>query len=160
MADGGKKLSIVCFSGDFDRAIAVFTLASGAAAVGYRVNLFFTFWGLDIVKAKTGRSFTGRGLLARSFGFLMGGRLNLPLSRFNFLGLSPRLLTGLMRKRNVATLDELIDASRALKVNFYACEMAMQIMGLTRTDLVPDVQEILGVAKFLELADGGQVLFI
>src|ERR1035437_4630170 len=83
-----KKLSIVAFSGDFDKLIAVFTLASGAAAVNYEVNLFFTFWGLDILKNKRGRRFIGKGILARFFNFLLGGRNNLPLSRLNFAGLS------------------------------------------------------------------------
>lgn len=70
---GVRKLSLIAFSGDFDRLTAVFTLATGAAAVGYEVNIFFTFWGLDAIKRKQGRSFTGRGFLSRVFGFMMGG---------------------------------------------------------------------------------------
>lgn len=155
-----KKLSIVSFSGDFDRAIAVFTLATGAAAVGHEVNLFFTFWGLNIVKQKRGRMALGRGLLERVFNFLMGGRGCLPLSRLNFGGASPRLMTGMMRKHNVATLDELVDAAKALQVNFYACEMAMVILGLRKDDLIPEIRDVLGVATFLERSSGGEVLFI
>jgi len=147
-------------SGDFDKAIAVFTLASGAAAVNYEVNLFFTFWGLNAVKRVTGRSWIGRGLLAHSFNFLLGGRRNLPLSRLNFAGASPILMTRLMKSRNVATLSELFQAAITLGVNFYACEMAMQVLGLERQDLIPEVKEVLGVAKFLELSQGGQTLFI
>lgn len=67
MADSKKKLSIVCFSGDFDKAVAAFTMASGAAAVNYEVNLFFTFWGLNIIKKRPGRTWIGKGLLARIF---------------------------------------------------------------------------------------------
>jgi peroxiredoxin family protein len=154
------KLSIVCMSGDFDKAIAVFTLASGAAAVNYEVNLFFTFWGLNLIKRKTGRSFIGKGALARFFNFLLGGRKNLPLSRLNFAGASPPLMTRLMRSRNVATLTELFQASLALGVNFYACEMAMHVLGLQRDDFIPQVKDILGVAAFLELSQGGKTLFI
>ncbi len=69
---GVRKLSLIAFSGDFDRLTAVFTLATGAAAVGYEVNIFFTFWGLNAIKRKQGRSFTGRGFLSRVFGFMMG----------------------------------------------------------------------------------------
>jgi len=155
-----NKLSIICMSGDFDKAIAVFTLASGAAAVNYEVNLFFTFWGLDILKNKRGRRFIGKGILARFFNFLLGGRKNLPLSRLNFAGLSPLLMTGLMKSRNVATLSELYDAAVALGVNFYACEMAMHVLGLERNDFVPEVKDVLGVATFLEISKGGQTLFI
>ena len=75
-----KKLSIICFSGEFDKAIAAFTMATGAAAVNYEVNLFFTFWGLNIVKNKKGRSFVGTGILAKTFGFLMGGFKTMPYS--------------------------------------------------------------------------------
>jgi len=154
-----KKLSLIGFSGDFDKAIALFTLASGAAAVGYEVNIFFTFWGYNAIKKIKGRSTQGTGFLGRFFNFLMGGFNNLPLSRLNFLGLSPLLMTYMMKKQNVATLQELMDASIALNVNFYACEMSKVIMG-TKTDDFINIKETLGVAKFLKLAECGQVLFI
>ena len=67
-----KKLSIIVFSGDFDKLTASFTLATGAAAVGYEVNLFFTFWGLDAIKQKQGRAFIGKDWLTKLFGFMMG----------------------------------------------------------------------------------------
>ena len=155
-----KKLSIISMSGDFDKAIAVFTLASGAAAVGYEVNLFFTFFGLDIIKEKKGRHFLGKGLPARFFNFLLGGRNNLPLSRLNFGNLSPVLMTAMMKSKNVATLEELFRASIDLDVNFYACEMAIHILGLKREDFIPELKDIIGVASFLEISDGGQTLFI
>src|SRR5659263_452292 len=91
-----KKLSIISFSGDFDKLVAAFTLATGSAAVGYDVNIFFTFWGLNAIKKKKGRAFTGKGFLARFFGFLMGGINNVPLSRLNFLGSSPKLMTHML----------------------------------------------------------------
>lgn len=155
-----KKISIVVFSGDFDRAVAAFTIATGAAAIGYKVNLFFTFWGLNIIKNKKGRTFIGKGLLARFFNFLLGGKKNLPLSRLNFLGLSPYFMTFLMKKRNVATLIELIDAAITLKINFYACEMSMNILGIKKEDFIPEIKEVLGVAKFLEYSEGGDRIFI
>lgn len=155
-----KKLSIIVFSGDFDKLVAAFTLASGSAAVNYEVNLFFTFWGLNAIKVKKGRSFTGKGILARTFGFLMGGINKVPLSRLNFAGASPKLMTHLMRKRNVATLDELIEASKAMNVNFYACEMSMHILGLTKDDFVPEIKEVLGVPGFLKHAEDGETIFI
>ena len=155
-----NKLSIISMSGDFDKAVAVFTLASGAAAVNYEVNIFFTFWGLNSIKKNTGRSFIGKGFLARFFNFILGGRKHLPLSRLNFAGVSPVLMTGMMKSVNVATLEELFQASKALGVNFYACEMAMHVLGLTREDFIPEVKDVLGVASFLELSKGGQTLFI
>jgi len=160
MEAGKKKLSIIAFSGDFDRLVASFTLATGSAAVNYEVNLFFTFWGLNAVKKKQGRAFVGNGFLARFFNFLMGGVNNLPLSRLNFCGLSPKLMTGMMRKKNVATLKELMDAANALGINLYACEMSMHILGMDKETFIPEVKDVLGVATFLELSEGGDRIFI
>ena len=155
-----KKLSIIAFSGDFDKLTAVFTLGTGAAAVGYEVNIFFTFWGLDAIKQKQGRSFTGGNWLTKLFGFMMGGLKVTPTSRFNFLGAGPKIFRYLMRKNNVATLEELVEAAKALGINLYACEMAMHVLGLKKEDFIPEVKDVLGVASFLNLSEGGQTLFI
>jgi len=160
MSEETKKLSIICFSGDFDKAVAAFTLATGAAAVNYEVHVFFTFWGLNILKKKPGRTFVGKGFMARMFNFLMGGPKNLPLSRLNFAGISPKLMTGMMKKRNVATLEELVFAAKELKVNLIACEMAMHILGVKKEDLIEEVMEVIGVPTFLEKSKDGQVIFI
>ncbi len=154
-----KKLSLILFSGDFDKAVAAFTLASGAAAVGYEIHFFATFWGFNAFKNKKGHRPVGKGFLARFFNMLMGGFNNLPLSRLNFGGISPKLMTYMMKSQNVATLEELKQASVDLGVKFYACEMSMVIMGTELSDFA-QFKEVLGVAKFLKLAEGGQVLFI
>jgi len=158
--DNKEKLSLIVFSGEFDKAIAAFTLATGAAATNRQVDMFFTFWGLNIIRKNRGRALTGSGILAKTFNFLMGGLKCLPLSRFNFLGASPKLMTYMMKKKNVATLDELIEAAKALKINFIACEMAMQILEIKKEDLMPEVQDIVGVPTFLERARDGMTLFI
>jgi peroxiredoxin family protein len=155
-----KKLSIISFSGDFDKLVATFTLATGAAAIGYEVNIFFTFWGLDAIKNKQGRAFVGTGILPKLFGFMMGGLRSSPVSRLNFLGISPKIFRYLMRKKNVATLEELVEAAKVLEVNMYACEMAMHILGLQKSDFIHEVKDVLGVATFLEISEGGRTLFI
>ncbi len=155
-----KKLSIIAFSGDFDKLTAAFTLATGAAATGYEVNLFFTFWGLNAIKRKSGRAPAGKGFLPGIFGILMGGLKAAPVSRLNFAGISPKIFRRLMRKNNVATLEELVDAAKELGINFYACEMAMHVLGLEKSDFIPQVKEVLGVASFLKLSEDGQTLFI
>jgi len=155
-----KKLSLIAFSGDFDKLTAVFTLATGAAAVGYEVNIFFTFWGLDAIKQKRGRSLTGGNWLTKLFGYMMGGLSVAPNSRFNFCGLGPKIFRYLMRKNNVATLEELVEAAAALGVNMYACEMAMHVLGLKQSDFIHEVKDVLGVATFLQISEGGQTLFI
>ncbi len=160
MNSENKKLSIICFSGDFDKAVAAFTLATGAAAVNWQVNLFFTFWGLNILKKNRGHSFVGKGVLARFFNFLMGGSSSLPLSRLNFAGISPVLMTNMMKKKNVATLPELIEAAKSLGIKFVACEMAMHILGVKKEDLINEVEEVVGVPTFLERSKDGQIVFI
>jgi peroxiredoxin family protein len=160
LAKGPKKLSLICFSGDFDKLVATFTLATGAAAVGYEVHIFFTFWGLNAIKKKQGRAFVGTGFLPRIFGFLMGGLKSAPVSRLNFMGLSPVIFRHLMRKKNVATLEELVDAAKILGINMYACEMAMHILGLEKSDFIHEVKDVLGVTTFLDLSEGGRTIFI
>ena len=150
-----KKLSLIAFSGDFDKLTAVFTLATGAAAVGYEVNIFFTFWGLDAIKQKRGRSFIGGNWLTKLFGFMMGGLSVAPNSKFNFCGIGPKIFRSLMRKNNVATLEELVDAANAL-----GCEMAMHVLGLEKKDFIHEVKDVLGVATFLNISEGGRTLFI
>ncbi len=102
--DDKKNISIVCFSGEFDKMIAAFTIATGAAATNREVTMFFTFWGLNALKKQQGRVALGKSVMARAFNFLMGGLKNLPLSRLNFFGASPKLMTGMMKQHNVATL--------------------------------------------------------
>ena len=158
--DNKKKLSIICFSGDFDKAVAALTMATGAAAVNWEVNLFFTFWGFNIIKKKGGHALVGTGFLAKVFNFLMGGRKSLPLSRLNFGGISPNLMTGMMINQNVATLEELYQAAKDLGVNLYACEMSMNIFGMKRENLDPAVKEVIGVPSFLKYSEDGQTIFI
>ena len=155
-----KKISIVCFSGDFDKMLAAYTIATGAAATNREVTMFFTFWGLNALKKKQGHSWLGKDFLSRAFNFLMGGKRNLPLSRLNFFGASPKLMSGMMKKNNVASLDELMEAASALGIRFYACEMSMHILGVTKEDLIDDVQEVVGVATFLNESEDAHIIFI
>ncbi len=155
-----KKISIVCFSGDFDKLLAAYTIATGAAATNREVTMFFTFWGLNALKKRQGHSWLGKDFLSRAFNFLMGGKKNLPLSRLNFGGASPKLMTGMMKKNNVASLDELMEAASALGIRFFACEMSMHILGVTKEDLIDDVQEVVGVATFLNESEDAHIIFI
>lgn len=122
--------------------------------------MFFTFWGLNILKKKYRRSPMGHSFLAKVFNVLMGGRVNLPLSRFNFGGLSPKLMTGMMKKHNVATLQELVESAHALKIKIIACEMAMHILEISKKDLVDEVQEVIGISTFLDYSKDAKIIFI
>jgi peroxiredoxin family protein len=159
--DTKEKLSIICFSGEFDRAVAAFTLATGAAATNREVTMFFTFWGLNLIKKRSGHRWSvGKGVLARFFNFLMGGRSEAPLSRLNFGGISPKLMTGMMKAKNVATLEELFDAAKQLGVGLVACEMAMHILEIRKEDLIDEVKEVIGVSTFLDRSKDAKIIFI
>ncbi len=155
-----KDISIVCFSGEFDKLLAAYTIATGAAATNRKVTMFFTFWGLNALKKDRGRKAIGKDFLSRAFNWLMGGRNNLPLSRLNFAGASPRLMSGMMKKNHVAQLDELMEAAIALEIRHFACEMSMHILGVTKEDLIDEVQEVVGVATFLNESENAHIIFI
>lgn len=90
----------------------------------------------------------------------MGGLSKVPLTRLNFGGISPYLMRYMMRKKNVATLEELVEAAKVLGIGLYPCEMSMHILGLTKADFIAESKDVLGVAKFLEISEGGDRIFI
>ena len=155
-----KKKSIVVFSGDFDKAMASFIIANGAAAMGSQVTLFFTFWGLNVlrrpekVKAK-------KNLVERMFGWMMPrGADRIKLSQMNMGGMGLAMIKGIMRKKNVPSLGELIEKAKAAGVRLVACSMSMDLMGIKREELIDGVEEG-GVAMYLDQAEAGTVnLFI
>lgn len=143
-----SHLSIVLFSGDFDKATAAFIIASGALAMGKQVSMFVTFWGLDVIK-KPRFSTTGRNFLERMVLWMRPkGPLRLGTSKMNFAGVGPRLFRYMMGKKNVESLPSLIDMSIELGITLVACQMSMDVMGLKREDLLDGVQ-VGGVAAFL-----------
>ena len=154
-----KRLSMVVFSGDMDRALAAFVIATGAAASGMAVTMFFTFWGLKLVQkgGLTGDSFFGRmmGLMNR------GGVDRVGPSRFNFLGAGRWMFKRMMKSHNVASLPELRQMAVDLGVNMIACQMSMEVMEVPREELIPEIAEVVGVATFIEQAQQSEAtLFI
>jgi peroxiredoxin family protein len=154
-----NRVSLVVFSGDLDKVLAGFVIATGAAAVGMEVSLFFTFWGLSALKK--GRRFRGKNLLEKAFALLTpGGSQSLGLSQQNFAGVGARLMRKMMRDKQIASLEELVQMARELGVRFVACQMSMDVMGITRDELLDGI-EVGGVATFLgDAARSKAALFI
>ncbi len=152
--------TFVVFSGDLDKAIASFIIANGSASMGKKVTMFFTFWGLNILRRKP-QVALNKGFMERLLGKMMPqGSTGLPLSKMNMLGLGPRLIRRIMQQKNVASLEQLIEQARRLNVRLVACNMTMEIMGIKKEELIEGV-EIGGVATFLNEADkSGTTLFI
>lgn len=158
------KKTIIVFSGDFDKMMAAFIIANGAAAMDDEVVMFFTFWGLnalrkaDPVPAKVTAT---KSTLQKMFGAMMPrGAERLGLSKMQFLGAGPFMMKKVMKAENVMTLPELIDTAREQGVKFIACTMSMDVMGIRKEELIDDV-EFAGVAAYLGEADESNVnLFI
>ncbi|MDP4164766.1 MAG: DsrE/DsrF/DrsH-like family protein, partial [Bacillota bacterium] len=152
--------AMIVFSNDLDKAIASFIIANGAAAMGRKVTMFFTFWGLNILRKPDGAG-VKKDFLSRMFGMMMPkGSRKLSLSKMNMAGIGPKLIRYLMNKKNISSLEELIDQARKSGVNFVACNMSMDIMGIKKEELMDGVT-IGGVASFLGTAeDSDMSLFI
>ena len=159
-SDLAKHKTLVIFSGDFDRAMASFIIANGAAAMGSQVTMFFTFWGLNILR-RPEKVKARKNLIERMFGWMMPrGADKLALSRMNMGGMGLRMIKGIMRKKNVNSLPELIASARSAGVRLVACSMSMDLMGIRREELIDGVEEG-GVAAYLAAAEEGNVnLFI
>ncbi|MEW6246729.1 MAG: DsrE/DsrF/DrsH-like family protein [Nitrospirota bacterium] len=155
------KVTIVLLSGDMDRAMAAFIIATGAAAMGMEVTMFFTFWGLNVIR-KEGASTTARDWLRRMFGWLnKGGAHRLPLSRFHFWGLGTKMMHKVMRDHRMPGIPELMQTAQDLGVRFIACTTTMGLMGISKETLIDGVDQLAGVTTYLAEAKQGSVnLFI
>ncbi len=149
--NAGDSAAIVLFSNDFDKAMAAMILANGMAAAGMKVEIFFTFWGLSVLR-RNPAPYLKKSLVRRMFGFMLpGGAEKLTLSKMNMLGLGSAMMKKVMKSQNVMSLPELIRSAREAGVRFIACDMAMGVMGIDRQELI-EIDETAGVAAFAELA--------
>ena len=155
-----KSAAIVLFSNDFDKAMAALILANGFAAAGMKVSIFFTFWGLTVLR-KNPAPKVRKDLVSRMFGWMLPtGARKLALSKMDMMGMGTAMMKRVMKKQSVMSLPELIESARAAGVRFIACEMAMDVMGLRREELI-EIDEVAGVASFAALArESGTTLFI
>lgn len=152
--------TIVVFSNDLDRVLAAFVMATGAAAAGLQTSMFFTFWGLTVLR-RTGGAPGPKTLAERVFALgTPSGTRRLGTSKMNFLGAGAALLRRMMEEKQIASLEELVDVSRELGVKMIACTMSMDAMGISRDELV-DGLAYGGVATYMADATRSRVtLFI
>lgn len=151
---------MIVFDGDLDKAIAAFIIANGAAAMGAQVNMFFTFWGLNILR-KNEKVSVPKDFMSKMFGMMMPrGSKKLGLSKMNMLGMGPKMIRMVMKKQNVYSLEELIQQAVQAGVKITACQMSMDVMGIKKQELIDGVQ-IGGVAAMLGDNDNSNMnLFI
>lgn len=153
------RVAMVVFSGDLDKAIAAFIIATGAASMGLEVSMFFTFWGLSAVKKQ--KIFNGKDLLEQGFTAMLPGKLGeTGLSQMNFFGAGAQIIRGLMKKHDVSSPEELFALAQELGVRMVVCDMSRELLGVKDAELV-DGLELGGVATFLGDAARAKVtLFI
>ena len=156
------KLSMVVFSGDLDKLLAAFIIATGAMAMSEEVVMFFTFWATAALRDPN-KNPKGKDFMSKMFGFMLPkGADNVVLSKMNMGGMGTSMLKGLMQKKNVMSLSKLIKQAGDSGVKIYVCQMSMDLMGFTQEELIdyPDMKPA-GVAKFLQEAGSSKAsLFI
>jgi len=152
--------TMIMFSGDLDKAMAGLIIANGAAAMGDEVTIFFTFWGLNILR-KAQKIKVRKSFMESMFGWMMPrGAEKLSLSKMNMGGMGTAMMKDIMRKKKVNSLPELIGSAQDLGVKFIACTMSMDVMGIKPEEIIDGV-EYAGVATYLGEADQANVnLFI
>jgi len=156
------KISMIVFSGDLDKVLAAFVIATGAVAMGMDVVMFFTFWGTPVLRDKN-KDVGGKDLMGKMFGSMLPkGTCEVKLSKMNMGGMGTKMMKSLMKKKNVASLEQMLELAEELGVRIFICEMSMDLMGFKREEMI-DYQNLTfcGVAKFLEEAKGSRIqLFI
>lgn len=154
------KAALVVFSGDLDKVLAAFVIATGAAAAGLETTMFFTFWGLSALK-KPAAPPVAKDFRQRMFSLMTpGSSQSLGTSKLNFFGMGSVMLRAMMKKQGIASLEELMQMARDLGVRTIACTMSMDAMGIAREELA-DGLEFGGVGAFMGEASRARVsLFI
>lgn len=156
-----EKMCIAVFSGDLDHALAAFILATTGASMGMEVSMFFTFWGLNIIKKNEGK-IKSKGFKQRMFNFInRGGSKRLKLSKFHMLGLGTSMMKSIMKEMNMPSLDEFITMAHEMGVKLIACTTTCGIMGVPEDAFRSEVSTLAGAAYFLnEARESSITLFI
>ena len=157
-----NKISMVVFSGDLDKLLASLVIATGAAATGMKVSLFFTFWGTAALRDPK-KSAQDKNLISRMFGLMLPkGAGRVKLSKMNMGGMGTAMMKALMKKKKVASLEEMLSMAGEMGIEICICEMSMGLMGFKREEMIdyPNLK-VCGVATFLAEAQTSRIqLFI
>lgn len=152
--------NIIVFSGDLDKAIASFIIANAAASMGRKVQMFFTFWGLNVLR-RPKRVKTSKDFLSRMFGAMMPrGSKKLKLSNMNMLGMGGRMIRGVMKNKNIDSLEDLIKSAQENGVELVACSMSMDVMGIKLEELIDGVKTGGAAAMLANAEESDMSLFI
>lgn len=153
---GGRDATLICFSDNLDKALATFVIANGAASMGKKVTIFFTFWGLNVIKRRK-KPAVSKDLFGKLFGWMMASSSQkLGLSKMNMGGLGGSMMRMVMKKRNVDSLETMMQTALDNGVAFVACQMSMDVMGVKAEEFIDGVQ-LGGVATYLERSESANL---
>ena len=156
--EDNSNMTMVVFSGDLDKAIAAFIIANGALTMGKKVTMFFTFWGLSILKKK---NLSKKSFIEKMFAIMLPkNSQDLPVSKMNFFGIGAKMIRSVMKKKNIMSLEELMKKAKDLGANITACTMSMDVMGISKEELIDGINYG-GVGQYLgETEKSNNNLFI
>lgn len=153
---GGSGATLICFSDDLDKALATFVIANGAVASGKKVTIFFTFWGLNVIKRQH-KPGVKKDFFGRLFGMMLpGSSKKLGLSKMNMAGMGGKVMRKVLTRRKVDSLESMIQTAIGNGVELIACQMSMDVMGIKAEELIDDVQ-VGGVASYLERTESANL---
>ena len=148
--EDNSNMTMVVFSGDLDKAVAAFIIANGALTMGKKVTMFFTFWGLSILKKK---NLAKKSFIEKMFAMMLPkNSQDLPVSKMNFFGIGAKMIRSVMKKKNIMSLEELIKKAIDSGVNITACTMSMDVMGISEEELIDGINYG-GVGQYLGEAE-------
>ncbi len=152
-----NSVVLILATNDYDKAMSAMTLATGAAAMGMKVTVFFTFWGINLLKKEN--RYKNKNLVQKGMTMMMPEKVERnPLSKFQMLGMGKLGMKYLMRKKDICTLADLMQLSQELEVAFFACEMTMNLMGISREELIENLTYC-GAAECLDNASKASISY-
>lgn len=147
-----KKLSLLVFSGEYDKALAAFILADAARELEIEVSIFFAFWGLLIVRIPGDIDTSSKSSLEKLMGIMTPKGINeLPLSNMNFSGIGKKMLESMMKEDSIPTLEKFFEGAKKRGVKFYGCKLSVEVMGFKKEELIPEL-EIIEAKDYLQEA--------
>ena len=153
-----EKFNIVLFSGDMDKVLAAFILATTAASMDMEVSMFFTFWGLNVLRKK--KAISGKTILQKIMNFInKGGVDRLPSSKFNMLGMGPAAMKIMMKQTNIPDVKRMLEVAKEFGVKFIVCTTTFGFMGFSKEDFIDGVDSFVGAAAFLAEAKEGKLSY-
>ncbi len=156
-----KRLNILMFSGDYDKALAALILANTARELEADVTMFFAFWGLCLLRDPEKVSMEDKSAYEKMFGMMTPkGPEALPLSKMNFAGLGKKMLLDMMDDDSAPHLSDFLSGARKKGVKFYGCKLSMEIMGITREELIPELEVVEAKTYLQDALESDMQLFI